>query len=149
MVSRPLSESLLFAAPALASLAVAGASWWAKPGRVPRSGDEAEAGRAIAPRWIAVALAALISVAFGVEAYVDHAAEVSSGQALGGAVIALLATTVPLGVYWAMGLLTRRLEWLVVVWVASLVPLYVYALVALLLVISHTQCGPQAYECPL
>lgn len=147
-----LAELLTYATPALASAAVAGAAWWTAPGRAAlRAGSAAaiSAGRAAVERWIPAALVALISVTLGVLAYVGHALEVSGAQALQGAAIAVLASGLALGMYRAMGRLARRLPWLAVGWVASLVPLYLYALLAFLIVAGYTQCGPQAYECPL
>jgi hypothetical protein len=136
----------------VASAAVAGAAWWTQPGRAAlRAGRTAaiSVGRAAAERWTPVALAALISVTLAVLAYVNHALDVSSGQALHGAVIALLASAVALGGYWALGVVVRRLVTLAGLWVVSLGPLYFYALWAWLVVLGYTQCGPQAYECPL
>ena len=43
----------------------------------------------------------------------------------------------------------RSLPFLVVGWIASLMPLYFYAFLALVIVAGHTRCGPDAYECPL
>ncbi len=153
MVSKPLSEILVYATPALASLAVAGSAWWTAPGRVgtlrARRTAVFSACRVVAKRWIPVALVALISVTLGVLAYSGHAPDVSRSQALAGAAIALLACGMALSMYWALGRLVRRLPFLVVGWIASLVPLYAYALLALLIVAGHTQCGPEAYECPL
>lgn len=146
------AEMLIFAAPAVASAAVAGAAWWTQPGRAAIRAGRAAAisvGRAAAERWTPVVLAALISVTLAVLAYVDRALDVSSGQALHGAVIALLASAVALGMYWALGVVVRRLVTLAGLWVVSLAPLYFYALWAWLVVLGFTQCGPQAYECPL
>jgi hypothetical protein len=100
-------------------------------------------------RWIPAALVALISATLGVLAYVGHALGVSSAQALHGAVIALLASAVALVIYWVLGRVVRHLVNLGGLWVVSLAPLYFYALWAWLVVAGYTQCGPQAYECPL
>jgi hypothetical protein len=102
-----------------------------------------------AQRSIPAALVALISVTLGVLAYTGHALEVSSAQALHGAIIALLASALALGMYWVLGCVVRHLVTLGGLWVVSLAPLYFYALWAWLLVAGYTQCGPQAYECPL
>ena len=152
MVSNALSEVLLYGTPAVASLAVAGSAWWTASGRT--TVDRTRAGgmsvsRVAGQRWISAALVAAISVALGVLSYAGHAPDVSRSQALDGAAIALLASAPPLGMYWALGRLVRRLPSLVVGWIASLVPLYFYAFLALVIVAGHTQCGPEAYECPL
>jgi hypothetical protein len=145
-------EVLILGTPALASAAVAGAAWWTKPGRAAlRAGRAAAISvvRAAVQQWIPVVLAGLISVAIGVLVYIGHALDVSSNQALHGAVIALLASALALGIYWALGRFVRQRAMLVVVWVASLVPLYYYAFFAWIAVAAYTQCGPQAYECPV
>jgi hypothetical protein len=64
-------------------------------------------------------------------------------------VLALLASALALTMYWALGIVVRHLVTLAGLWVVSLVPLYFYAFFAWLIVAGHTQCGPQAYECPL
>lgn len=146
------SEILIFATPVVASAAVTGAAWWTQPGRAAlRAGRAAaiSAGRAAAPRWIPVALAALISVTVGVLAYLGRTLEVSSDRALHGAVIATLATAVALGIYWALGIVARRVATVVGLWALSLVPLYYFAFFAWIAVAGYTQCGPQAYECPV
>jgi hypothetical protein len=146
------TEILIFATPAVASAAVTGAAWWTKHGRATLRAGRAAAisvGRAAAQRWIPAALAALSSVTVGVLAYLGRALEVSSGQALHGAVIATLATAVALGLYWALGIVARRVATVVGLWALSLVPLYSYAFFAWIAVAGYTQCGPQAYECPL
>jgi hypothetical protein len=152
MVNNTPIELLIFATPALASAAVAGAAWWTEPGRAALRAGRAAAisvGRAAVQRWIPVAMVALISVTIGVLAYVGHALEVSSAQALHGAVIALLASALALGMYWGLGIVVRHLVTLGGLWVVSLLPLYFYAFFAWILVAGYTQCGPQAYECPL
>lgn len=85
----------------------------------------------------------------GVLAYLGRALEVSSGQALHGAVIAMLATAVALGMYWALGIAARRVATVVGLWALSLVPLYYFAFFAWIALARYTQCGPQAYECPV
>src|SRR6185437_2345043 len=139
------SEILFYAAPGVASAAVAGAAWWTKPGRAAlRAGKAAAISvvRAAVQQSVPVVLAGLISVTLGVLAYTGHALDVSSDQALHGAVIALLASALALGIYWALGRFVRQLAMLVVVWVASLVPLYFYAFFALIIVLRNTQCRP-------
>jgi len=143
---------LIFATPGVASAAVAGTAWWTKPGRAALRTGRAVAGSAVrmaAKRWTPAALVALISVAVGVLAYNGHALDVSSAQALHGAVIALLASAVALGAYWALGRVARHLGTVFGLWAVGLFPLYFYAFWAWLLVAGYTQCGPQAYECPL
>ena len=147
-----VGQVLIFATPALASAAVAGAAWRMERGRAAiRAGRVAaiSVARAAVRRWIPVALAALISVTIGVLAYLGHAVDVTSGRALHGALLALLASAIALGVYWVLGIVVRRLVTLGGLWALSLMPLYSYALVAWLVVAGYTQCGPQAYECPL
>ncbi|HET6867069.1 MAG TPA: hypothetical protein VFH80_14205 [Solirubrobacteraceae bacterium] len=146
------TEILILATPAPASAAVAGVAWWYKPGRAAVQAGRAAAisvGRAAAQRRIPAALAALISITVGSLAYVGRALEVSSGQALHGAVIAALASAIALGLYWFLGIVIRRLVTLFGVWVLSLMPLYFYVFLAWIMVARYTQCGPQAYECPL
>jgi hypothetical protein len=137
MVNNNFTELLIYATPALASAAVAGAAWWTQPGRVALR----------AAGSVSVGLAALIGVTIGVVVYSGHAADVSTGRALGGALVAFVASALPLGLYWAMGRLVRRLVVLVVAWVASLAPLYYYALFAVLITYSLTQCGATTSEC--
>ena len=149
MVNDP-SELLIFATPALASAAVAGTAWWTRSVAV-RVGRTvaASAARAAVQRWIPVALVVLISVTIGVLAYFGRALDVSSGQALHGAVIALLASALALAGYWVLGIVARHLVIVFGVWALSLVPLYSDAFFAWIVVAGYTQCGPQAYECPL
>ena len=135
-------EVLVLTTPALATAAVAGVTWWSRPGRAP-------ANSVALGGWIPIALAALISVTIGVLAYLGHALDVSGGRALHGAVLALLASATALGAYWVLGIFVRRLVTLGGLWALSLMPLYLYALFAWLAVAGYTQCGPQAYECPL
>jgi hypothetical protein len=145
-------EILIIATPALASAAVVAAAWWTKPGRVAlRAGRAAAISvvRVALRRCVPAALVASISVTLGVLAYVGHAPDVSGDQAIHGAVIALLASALALSIYWALGRFVRRLAMLVVVWVASLVPLYYYAFFALIIALTYTQCGPGASDCPL
>jgi hypothetical protein len=96
-----------------------------------------------------VALTAVISVTIGALAYFGHAVDVSGPRALHGALLALLASAIALGVYWVLGIVVRQLVTLGGLWVLSLMPLYFYALFAWLVVAGYTQCGPQAYECPV
>jgi hypothetical protein len=144
------SELLIFATPALASAAVAGTAWWTRSVAV-RVGRTvaASAARAAVQRWIPVALVVLISVTIGVLAYLGRALEVSSDRALHGAVIAALATAMALGIYWALGIVARRAATVVGLWALSLVPLYLFGFFAWIAVARYTQCGPQAYECPV
>ncbi|MGN6866818.1 MAG: hypothetical protein ACTHMY_00280 [Solirubrobacteraceae bacterium] len=87
------TEVLIYATPAMASAAVAGAAWWTKPGR----------------------------------------AALRAGKV---AAMSVVRTAV------AVGRFVRQLAMVVVVWVASLVPLYFYAFFALVMVLGYTQCGP-------
>ena len=147
-----LTEALLFATPALVSLAVTSATWWTAPDRAaPRAGGTvATRSVRVGPKQlIPIWLVGLISATLGVLAYLGHAPEVGSGQAVHGGAIAFLATAFPLGMYWVLARLARRMPSVVVGWVASLVPLYFYAFFAWIWVAGYTQCGPQAYECPL
>jgi hypothetical protein len=151
MVNRSISEFLIFVTPGLASAAVAGAAWWTRPGRAAlRTGKAAaiSVARAAVERWIPVALAALISITLGVVAYAGHTLDVSSGRALHGAVIALLASAGALAIYWAMGRFVRQIAMLVGLWALSLVPLYYYAFFALVVVVTYTQCAPGNSDCP-
>lgn len=146
------TEILIFATPVVASASVAGAAWWTRHGRAALHTGRAAAisvGRAAVERWILLALAALISITVGLLAYLGRALEVSSGQALHGAVIATLATAAALGMYWALGIVARRLATVVGLWALSILPLYYYAFFAWIAVARYTQCGPQAYECPV
>ena len=143
---------LLWATPAVATLAVAGAAWWTKPGSAAlRAGGAASSpgGRAALRRSIPAALAALISVTLAVLAYMGHASDVTSDRALAGAAVAALASAVALGMYWAIGRVVRHLVTLAGLWVVALMPLYFYAFVVFLWVATYTQCGPQSYECPV
>jgi hypothetical protein len=147
-----LEQILAVSTPALASAAVAGAAWWSQHGNdVLRAGRAAASsvGRVVIRRWIPVALAALISVTIGALVYSGHAVEVSGARALHGALLALLASAIALGVYWILGIVVRRLVTLAGLWVLGLMPLYFYALFAWLVVAGYAQCGPQAYECPV
>lgn len=147
-----VNNMLIYAAPALASAAVAGLAWRTKPGRAALHAGRAAAisvGRAAVQRWIPVALAALISTTIGVLVYLGHALDVSSGQALHGAVIAVVASILALAGYWALGIVARHFVTVFGVWALSLMPLYYYAFLAWIAVAGYTQCGPQAYECPI
>ncbi len=123
--------------PGLASLLVVVTAWRTSPRR--------RAGWPEAP----TAILAVISAALGVVAYVTHAAAVDTSRVLDGAGIASLATALALSVYYAIGRLSHRLLFAVLTWVATLFPLYLYALVVWLMVAGSTQCPPDAYECPL
>jgi hypothetical protein len=143
------TELLICGTPAVVTAAVAGTAWWTQPPRRALRVGGAVAGSALrraARREIPVALVALTSVACGVLAFVTHPADVSGGRALGGAVVALMASALPLSLYWVMGRVVRRLLVLVVAWAVSLAPLYYYALFAALIVFSLSQCGP-ASDC--
>jgi hypothetical protein len=92
---------------------------------------------------------ASISVAFGLVAYLGHAPGLSSDRAVEGAVVAFLASAMPLSLYWLIGGVSRKLLLVAVVWAVSLAPLYYYALVAALVVVGYTHCGPGSTDCPL
>lgn len=150
MVNSDLTVLLFYGTPAVASAVVTGAAWRTKPGRAAlRAGGAAATSivRAAVRRWIPAALVVSISAALGALAYAGHAPEVSAGQAVHGAVIALLASALALSVYWALGRFVRQLAMLIVVWVASLVPLYFYAFFALIIALTYTQCGPGNSGC--
>jgi hypothetical protein len=149
---RESSQPLAYAMPALASLAVVCAAWWTAPRRAAlRPGGTAANPivRLIGRRWIPAVLVAVIGATLGVLAYLGHAPGLSSGRAIGGAVVALVASSLPLSLYWAMGRFVRDMVALVVAWLASLVLLYYYALIAALIVVGYTQCGPGSSSCPL
>lgn len=124
-------------------MAVACAAWWTAPRHV------APPPVSIAKRLIPAALVAVITVTVGVVAYLGHAPGVSTGRAIGGAVVAVLASVLPLSLYWAAGRFVRDLVDLVLAWLASLAPLYIYAVIESLIVVAYTQCGPGSSECPL
>ncbi len=150
MVNNDSTVVLFYGTPAVASALVGGVAWWSKPGRTAlRAGGAAAMSivRAAVRRWIPAALVMSISVALGALAYAGHAPEVGGGQAVHGAVIALLASAPALSVYWALGRVVRQVAMLIVVWVASLMPLYFYAFIALTFALSYTQCGPGNSGC--
>jgi hypothetical protein len=125
------------ATPALATLLVLVTAW--------RTSHTSGAGGRGAP----TALTSGISATLGAVAYLGRATGVESSQVLEGAVIAFLATALALSAYAVIGRFTRRLPFALLAWLATLVPLYVYAFFALLAVAGRTQCPPDAYECPI
>jgi hypothetical protein len=138
--------------PALASLAVVCAAWWTAPRRAAlRPGGTAANPivRPIGRRWFPASLVLVISATLGVLAYLCHAPDLSGDRAIGGAVVAVVAASLPLSLYWALGRFVRDIVALVVAWMASLVLLYYYALIAVLIVVGYTQCGPGSSSCPL
>lgn len=145
MVNNNSAQFLVFAVPALASLVVAGTTWWTAP----RRGATLSVVRAAVQRWIPAALVTLISVAFGVAAYLGHAPGVGTDRVLEGAVIALVASGFALSLYWVLGRAVRHAATLIGAWALSLLPLYYDTLIALLMVVAYTQCGPGAPDCPL
>lgn len=150
MVNNDLRVLLIYATPAVASAVVGGAAWWTRPGRAAlRAGGAAtmSIARAAARTCIPAALVVSISIGLGALAYGGHAPYVSSDRAVHGALIALLASVLALSVYWGLGRVVRQLAMLVVVWVASLVPLYFYAFFALVFALTYTQCGPENPGC--
>lgn len=159
MVNRPDEPVvfMIYATPAAASLAVAVAAWWTAPGRAPlaqiaawRSAVARSAAVRVARwRWVPVALVVLVSAAIGVLAYLTRVPDVNSSRALGGAAIALAASLVPLSIYYAIGRLIKHAMTMLGVWLVSLLPLYYYAVVALIVVSASTQCTPGQYDCPL
>jgi hypothetical protein len=145
MVNNDFTVVLFYGTPAVVSAVVGGAAWWTERGRAALCAGGAAAMsvvRAAVRRSIPAALVVSISVAFGGLAYAGHAPDVSAGQAVHGAVIALVASALALSVYWALGRFVRQLAMLVMVWLASLVPLYFYAFFALIFALTYTQCGP-------
>src|SRR5947209_2151868 len=118
--------------PGLASLVVTGSAWAAA-----RSSRRAV-------RWSAGALVLALVAAAGM-AYLTRAVDVSSAQALRGALIAALGSAVALSGYYAAGRLIRRAIVVLVLWLAGLVPLYYYAFLLFVLVAAATQCAPGAY----
>lgn len=145
MVNSDFTVLLFYATPAVASAVVGGVAWWTTPGRAALRASGAAAMsivRVAVRRCIPAALVVSISVALGALAYAGHASYVSSGRAVHGAVIAVLASALALSLYWGLGRVVRQLAMLIVVWVASLVPLYFYAFFALVFALTYTQCGP-------
>jgi hypothetical protein len=145
MVNNNPAELLVYATPGLASLVVACAAWWAAPGRA----GAIPAVTASVRRYIPAALVALISVTLGVVAYAGHAPGLTGDRALEGGVVAFLASALPLSLYWLMGRVLRPLVAVVMAWAVGLAPLYYYALIASLIVVGYTQCGPGSTDCPL
>jgi hypothetical protein len=81
--------------------------------------------------------------------YKGHDPEVAGSEALGGALLALVGLGLPILGYYSLGYFVKR-GWVVgVAWLISLAPLAMYGFVVGLMVISKTQCPPDAYECPL
>jgi hypothetical protein len=157
MVNNDLIVFVILATPALASPSVAAAAWWTAPGRAPlgqvaawRSAAARTAAARVARwRWAPAALVVLISAALGLLAYLSRAPDVSGSRALDGAAIALAASAIPLSMYYTLGRLIRRAMAVLVVWLLSLLPLYYYAIFAVIVVASWAQCTPGQYECPV
>lgn len=112
---------------------------------------ERDAGR-FGATWIhlvpALAIAG-ISAAAAYAVYIDRDPTVLGSAALAGALITLGAVALPMVVYYLLGLNVRPTWVIVPVWLGSLIPLAVYAFVLGFAVIAKTQCGHDAYECPV
>jgi len=96
-----------------------------------------------------LAAIAVISVAVGLLAFGNKAADVMSHRALSGAALAAVLSLIPLAGYYLLGARVRSGAAVVFVLLTTLGPLYAYSLVGLLWVVDLTACTPDAYECPL
>lgn len=98
-----------------------------------------------------IVVVALVSSAAsaGVAVYAGRDAGVTTGRALHGAVVAALATGLPLTGYYALAAWARPRLVVFGCWVLSLVPLYIYFLIVLFGVAGLTNCPPGVSDCPL
>jgi hypothetical protein len=100
----------------------------------------------------ALVVLVLVTVAGGVGLAISFEPHtgVTRGGVIGGAVVGGVGgVTLPLVAYFAIGRsLSANVRSLIVVWVVSQVPLYVY-LFAVFFFSADLFCGPDSYECPL
>jgi hypothetical protein len=90
-----------------------------------------------------------VSAAAAYAVYIDRDPTVLGSAALAGTLITLGAVALPMAGYYLLGLNVNPPWVLVPVWLGSLIPLAVYTFVVGFAVIAKTQCGPDAYECPV
>jgi hypothetical protein len=130
--------------PAIVSFLAVLAGRWQRASR-----SDADFGSPGAVRLVVLVAIVTSAALVGVTVYADRAAGVSSGRALHAAVLAAVATAVPLTGYYGLAAWVR---WRVLVygcWVLSLFPLYIYAVALFFGILSAATCAPGAYDCPL
>jgi hypothetical protein len=103
------------------------------------------------PDWPAVLTVLGATVAVMVLLATEKDSEISMKTVIAGSAFgALLIATIPLLIYYGLGrALTRHRIWLALVWVATVVPLGYWLIVAFLLSLDIVHCPPDAYECPV
>ena len=101
-------------------------------------------------RW-PLALIGALAVAAGIAAAAGRDPGVHTGPYLEGILAAaVFVAALPLAAYYGLGRLTPApLFVLVMIWIASLAPLTLYWIVALLITAGLVGCPPDAYECPV
>jgi hypothetical protein len=106
---------------------------------------------AFQPDWKAILGGLAFSLAVAALVFTWRGSEVEGRSVFIGVLIGALSLgAFPVWVYFALGraLAARRIT-LALLFVASLVPLFVYCGLMLLLVYDLVGCPPDAYECPL
>jgi hypothetical protein len=106
---------------------------------------------AFRPDWKAILCGLAFSLAVAALVFTWRDSEVEGRTVFIGVLIGALSLgAFPAWVYFALGrALAIRRVLLGVLFVASLVPLFVYCVLMLLLVYDLVGCPPDAYECPL
>jgi hypothetical protein len=106
---------------------------------------------AFRPDWKAVLGGMVVSLAVAALVFTWRDSEVEGRTVFIGVLIgALVLGAFPVWVYFALGrALAGHRVLLAVLFVASVVPLYLYCFLMLLLVVDVVGCPPDAYECPL
>jgi hypothetical protein len=98
-----------------------------------------------------LALIGALTLATAIAAATGRDSGVQTGPYLEGiAVGAIFLAALPLTAYYALGRWTRiPAGFVALIWLASLAPLAVYWLYALLATVALVGCPPDAYECPV
>jgi hypothetical protein len=103
------------------------------------------------PDPLALLPAGIAAVGFAVLAASEHDPAVAVGDAITGIVLAgVLLGAVPVYVFFVLGrALAQHRITLALVCAASVVPLFFYYVIGLLIVGELVYCPPDAYECPI
>jgi hypothetical protein len=103
------------------------------------------------PDWTPVVAGLVFSLVIGAIVFTWRDSEVAGSDVLAGVLIgASMLGACPVWLYFALGrALVGHRGVLAALFVASLVPLYLYCILVLLLAIDLVGCPEDAYECPL
>lgn len=100
-------------------------------------------------RFTAVTAILASTAAAGIAVYAGKGQSVNSARALHAAIVAALATGLPLAGYYAIASWLRSRAIVFTGWLLSLFPLYVYFLLVVLSVAHLANCAPNASDCPI